>query len=109
MNQTMPIDPTFINPTLIASIITIVVAFALMYFFTLLDKRDIFNELDAVKSRLDFLEKTFPDFTVASNLASKGIMRNSDRIKELSGVISNIQTEINSIQERITSLRNEKK
>ena len=104
----MPIDPTFINPTLIASIITIVVAFALMYIFTLLDKRDIINELDAVKSRLDFLEKTFADFTVASNLASKGIMRNSDRIKELSGVISNIQTEINSIQGRITSLKNDK-
>lgn len=105
----MPIDPTFINPTLIASIITIVVAFALMYFFTLLDKRDIINELDAVKSRLDFLEKTFADFTVASNLASKGIMRNSDRIKELNGVISNIHIELNAIQERISSLRNEKK
>lgn len=97
------------DPAIIASLITIVVAFALMYFFTLLDKRDIIKELDAMKSRLDFLEKTFADFTVASNLASKGIMRNSDRIKELSGVISNIQTEINSIQERITSLRNEKK
>ena len=96
------------DPAIIASLITIVVAFALMYFFTLLDKRDIIKELDDLKSRLDFLEKTFADFTVASNLASKGIIRNSDRIKELSGVISNIQTEINSIQERITSLKNDK-
>lgn len=105
----MPIEPMITDPAIIASLITIVVAFALMYFFTLLDKRDIINELDAMKSRLDFLEKTFADFTVASNLASKGIMRNSDRIKELSGVISNIHIELNAIQERITSLRNEKK
>lgn len=89
----MTIEPMLTDPLIVATIITIIAGFVLLFIFLIIDKI-------RVNKRIKQLEKNFLDVVVAQDLYEKRLIEHGIKIKELYSMLSLAKLEIDMLNQR---------
>lgn len=97
----MTLEPMLTDPLVIATLITIIAGFVLLFAFSAFDKFKL-------QRRIKQLEKNNLDVVVAFDLYEKRLIEHGIKIKEIFGDLSFMRTEINNLQHDVKDLQKDK-
>lgn len=98
----MTIEPLLTEPAVIASIVTVVVAFVLIYVYTLLDKAVLFKQIEQIEAKTR-------DIDCAVELLNQNVKQDMRMYRELAGSISSVYRDLEHIYEQLNKIEKDKK